>query len=438
MLRKTYYIIMNVYLNMTRSYIFIGMMAIIVVTLNIFGGCINQPVMDTDVRDEKEPKYFADDSMATSEGVASVVYANNRFAFELYLQYNEEEDNIFFSPYSISVALAMTYEGARGQTASEMQSVLHFPEDDIVRRAAFARLYNMYNSNNTDYILSTANALWTQEDYKFLTEYLEIIEQYYMGEATDLDFKGKPEESRETINNWVEERTNDKIKDLIPPGVIDEYTRLVLTNAIYFKGDWAVQFDEEDTREADFKVNAEKTVKAQMMSLCDESFNYTVTDTAQIIELPYKGNDLSMLILLPKEDSLDSLEACINTENLNMWRSELTETEIDVYMPKFKLETKYALSDTLKDMGMPTAFSESEANFSGMNGKEDLYITSVIHQGFIEVNEKGTEAAAATGVVMGTTSCSPTFYADHPFMFLIQDNETGNILFMGRVVDPTA
>lgn len=423
---------------MTRRYIFIGMMAIIVVTLNIFGGCINQPVMDPDVRDESPPRSYADDSMATPEGVASVVYANNQFAFELYLKYNDGEDNIFFSPYSISVALAMTYEGALGQTASEMQSVFHFPEEDTARRAAFARLYNMYNRNDTDYILSTANALWTQEDYKFLTEYLDVVEQYYMGEATDLDFVEDPEESRETINNWVEERTNDKIQDLIPPGVIDAYTRLILTNAIYFKGDWAVQFDEKDTQEADFKVNSEKTVKAQMMSLYDESFNYTVTDTAQIIELPYKGDDLSMLILLPTEDSLDSLEASISAENLNQWRSDLKETEIDVHMPKFKLEKKYTLSDTLKEMGMPTAFSESEADFSGMNGREDLHISSVIHQGFIEVNEKGTEAAAATGVVISTTSISPVFNADHPFMFLIQDKETGNILFMGRVVDPTA
>jgi serpin B len=393
--------------------------------------------MEADVRDEDQVRSFADDSMATSEGVASVVYANNQFAFEMYLQYNEDEDNIFFSPYSISVALAMTYEGARGQTASEMQSVFHFPEDDIVRRAAFAKLYNEYNGNDTDYLLSTANALWTQKDYKFLTEYLNLIEQYYMGEATDLDFIGKPEESRVTINNWVEERTNDKIKDLIPTGAIDAYTRLVLTNAIYFKGDWAVQFDEKDTHEADFKVNSEKTVKAQMMSLSGESFNYTVTDTAQIIELPYKGDDLSMLILLPKEDCLDSLEESISTENLNLWRSNLKEKEIDVHMPKFKLETKYSMSDTLKKMGMPTAFSETEANFSGMNGKKDLHISSVIHQGFIEVNEKGTEAAAATGVIMRTSSISPTFYADHPFMFLIQDNETGNILFLGRVVDPT-
>jgi serpin B len=422
---------------MTRKAVFICVIAIIVVTLNIFGGCINQPVMEADVRDEDQVRSFADDSMATSEGVASVVYANNQFAFEMYLQYNEDEDNIFFSPYSISVALAMTYEGARGQTASEMQSVFHFPEDDIVRRAAFAKLYNEYNGNDTDYLLSTANALWTQKDYKFLTEYLNLIEQYYMGEATDLDFIGKPEESRVTINNWVEERTNDKIKDLIPTGAIDAYTRLVLTNAIYFKGDWAVQFDEKDTHEADFKVNSEKTVKAQMMSLSGESFNYTVTDTAQIIELPYKGDDLSMLILLPKEDCLDSLEESISTENLNLWRSNLKEKEIDVHMPKFKLETKYSMSDTLKKMGMPTAFSETEANFSGMNGKKDLHISSVIHQGFIEVNEKGTEAAAATGVIMRTSSISPTFYADHPFMFLIQDNETGNILFLGRVVDPT-
>ncbi|MCK5062356.1 MAG: serpin family protein [Candidatus Aenigmarchaeota archaeon] len=385
----------------------------------------------------------ADDSGATAEGVNAVISANNQFAFDLYSKYKDDpkykESNIFFSPYSISTALAMTYEGAKGQTAEEMQSVFNFPEDSVIRRSAFANIYNEINKEEQKYRLSTANALWAQENYPFLDEYFNTTEKYYGGKVTNMDFRNAPEPSRLTINKWVEDQTNDKIKDLIPQGQLDPSTKLVLTNAIYFKGDWALKFDKVKTTESDFRVSPSNTVKAQMMSLTgeDAKFNYAQADGLQILELPYEGDELSMIVLLPEDDDISSLENELDSEKLDEWKSMLREREINVYMPKFKFETKYFMKKDLSEMGMPTAFTSS-ADFSGMTGKKDLYIDQVIHQAFVEVDEEGTEAAAATAVVMKEISAAmpSVFRADHPFIFIIQQKDTGNILFMGKVTNP--
>lgn len=381
----------------------------------------------------------ADDSMATVEGLNETVQGNNQFALDVYNKFTEEEGNVFFSPWSISTALAMTYEGARGKTAEEMQSVLQFPADGEVRMPSFARLYNILNTGEKPYKLHTANALWAQKDYKFLPEYTDAVEKYYVGKVTNLDFKENTENSRLTINNWVEEQTNDKIKDLIPQGVINQLTRLVLTNAIYFKGSWALQFDEEDTKEEDFKLDNGGTVKAKMMRQFGEEFNYAETDELQILEMPYKGDELSMIVLLPKEGFQENLER-LDAEKLQELRESLVNKEVEVYIPKFKFETKYFMVETLKEMGMPTAFTEA-ADFSGIDGTGDLAISNVIHQAFVEVNEEGTEAAAATAVVVGITSIDPKeipeFRADHPFTFVIQERKTGSILFLGKVANPS-
>ncbi len=374
----------------------------------------------------------ADDSAATPEKVGLVVDANNQFAFELFSRLGN--GNVFFSPYSISTALAMTYEGARGKTAEEMQSVFHFPEESV-RRPAFASIYNDLNKKDKKYALNTANALWAQKNFGFLADYLNITGRYYGGRVTNLDFVNAAEQSRITINDWVEEQTNDKIKDLLPasPPVINPMTRLVLTNAIYFKGDWVLKFDKKNTYEADFYVSSEKTVKVQMMSLTGEKakFNYAGTEDLQVIELPYAGNELSMLVLLP--DDINSFN--LSAVRLNSIRANLRETEMSVYLPKFKLETKYMLSENLKAMGMPSAF-DRDADFSGMTGLPDLFIKEVIHQAFVEVNEEGTEAAAATAVIMELKAVMKRdFRADHPFIFLIQD-KNNNILFLGKVVNP--
>jgi serpin B len=384
---------------------------------------------------------LADDSQATTEDTINAVNNNNQFALELYSELNRGNQNIFFSPYSIATALAMTYEGARGQTATEMQNVLHLPENDIVRRSSYARIHNLMNKKDKDYQLNTANAFWANNGYPFLQDYTDVLEKYYASEANNLDFVKETEKSRQTINNWVEDKTNNKIKDLLSPGTINPDTRLVLTNAIYFKGDWVLKFDKKKTRDAPFKITPEKTVQVKMMSLTGQKarFNYAFfpENEMQIIELPYEGEDLSMLILLPKEGAMADLEESLTVENLNQWKNQMRERSISVYMPKFKFETKYNLPQVLSKMGMPTAFQWPGADFSGMDGTRNLYISKVIHQAFVEVNEEGTEAAAATAIVMAMGSMVPNqFRADHPFIFMVQERQTGGILFLGKVMDP--
>lgn len=381
----------------------------------------------------------SDDTGWSEEGTQEVVDANNQFALELYTELSKNgKENIFYSPYSISAALAMTYEGAKGETKDEIKSVFHFPEDSILR-PNFAKIYNDINKNEEDYELRTGNALWVQKDYPFLEDYINIVVKYYGGKASNLDFVKETEKSRQTINSFIEEQTNNKIKDLIPKGVLDYLTRLVLTNAIYFKGTWQWEFNPKNTEEVDFKITPTDIVKVPMMYMKPEKakFNYADLEDLQILELPYKGEKISMLILLPK-DNLEDIQP-LTIEKLKEWKSQMKEETLDeIYLPKFEFDTKYFMKEILSDMGMPTAF-EMDADFSGMDGTKSLYIKEVIHQAYVKVDEKGTEAAAATGVVMELTSIMPKniFRADHPFIFIIQQNDTGNILFLGRVNDPT-
>ena len=384
----------------------------------------------------------ADDSGSTIEGIQSVVDANNKFAFDIYAQLDkDEEKNTFYSPYSLSTALAMAYEGARGQTADEMKAVFHFPESSILKPNS-AAIYNTLNKNDKPYILSTGNALWVQKDSRLIEDYKVSVEKYYGGKAANLDFIKETEKSRQTINTFIEEQTNKKIKDLIPTGALDSNTRFVLTNAIYFKGTWEWEFDKGDTKEEDFKITPKNVIKVQMMKMNPEKtrFNYVDIGEAQLLELPYKGNDISMLIILPSEN-LASIDPSLSIEKLNELKSQMRETTLDsIYLPKFEFDTKYLMTDTLKDLGMPTAFNPGVADFSGMSEEEKLYISSVIHQAYVKVDEQGTEAAAATAIAVGITSVAPPkeiFRADHPFIFIIQQKETGNILFIGRVIDPT-
>jgi len=381
-----------------------------------------------------------DDSGVTPAGIEAVVQANNRFALDVYQALKQDGGNVFLSPYSISTALAMTYEGARGQTADEMANVFYFPTDDVMRRSAFASLYNALNEEDAAHELRTANALWAQKDYAFLETYLHALQNYYAADATNVDFEGATEEARKTINSWVEDQTNDKIKDLFPPGTLSEATRLVLTNAIYFKGDWLAQFDKDKTKNEPFNLVTGSTANVPMMQLVDSDirFKYADVEGGQIIELPYKGEALSMVIFLPENGQLNAFENLFSVENLAQWKTQMYAQKVDVYLPKFTFKTKYFMNGTLQQMGMPTAFSNA-ADFSGMDGSQRLSIQTVIHQAFIEVNEEGTEAAAATGVGVEVTSvplAPPVFRADRPFLFMIQDVESENILFLGRVVDP--
>lgn len=382
-----------------------------------------------------------DSTSSTSQGIQEVVYANNKFALDLYSQLNKsEKGNLFYSPYSISVALAMTYEGAKGQTANEMKSVFHFPESNILR-PNFAAIYNDINAGAKNYELKTGNALWVQQDFPLLSDFTSTVEKYYGGKAVNLDFVKENEKSRQTINSFIEQQTNNKIKDLIPAGVLDTMTRLVLTNAIYFKGTWQWEFDTSDTYNEDFRITPNNTVKVPMMNMHPKkaNFNYADTGDAQILELPYKGDKISMLIILPKKD-IASIEFSLTANKLNEYKSQMKETELDsISLPKFEFDAKYFMKDTLSALGMPTAFSATTADFSGMTGIKNLYIGDVIHQAYVKVDEKGTEAAGATAVPMQLNAIMPSniFRADHPFIFAIQDKDTGNILFLGRVIDPT-
>ncbi|MEM4263634.1 MAG: serpin family protein [Candidatus Woesearchaeota archaeon] len=400
-------------------------MIVMLVLSALLLGCTPQP-----------SQTIAEETGATPEGVNEVVNANNQLAFDLYSKLSKDE-NLFVSPWSILTALSMTCEGARGKTADEMKSVLHLP-DSAARLGSIAKIYNELNQKGKKYMLYTANALWAQKDFSFLQEYFEKVEKYYGGKATNLDFVSKTEESRKTINDWVESMTNSKIKDLFPAGTITADTRLVLTNAIYFKGTWVKQFDKENTMEQDFWVTPERKVSAEMMSLRKEKFNYFENENLQILEMPYSGEDLSMLILLPKQKNINGLEQSISAAKLSEWRSQMSKQEVDVFLPKFTFKKKYFLKDTLAEMGMPTAFTDN-ADFSGMDGRKDLFISIVVHEAFVKVDEEGTEAAAATGVAMELTAAMEKniFYANHPFMFLIQQKDTGNILFLGKVVNPT-
>ncbi len=414
---------------------------IVASTLLIIGITTTSTVLFLFPYDPYNPPHL-DDSDSTSHGIQEVVNANNQFAFDLYSKIVEtKEGNVFYSPYSIFSALAMTYEGAIGQTADEMKSVFYFPENNVLR-SNFAAIYNSINQGSNSYELRTGNALWCQINFPFQEDYITRVETYYGGKAANVDFVNETEKSRQTINNFIEDQTNDKIKDLIPSGFLDKMTILVLTNAIYFKGEWEWEFDKSDTEEKDFLITPDNVVKTQMMHLDpgDVELSYTNLEDLQIIELPYKGEKISMLILLPKAN-LSVIESSLTQEKLEEYKNQMQKTVLkNVFLPKFEFDTKYFMKDTLISMGMPTAFSRT-TDFSGMTLTDKLFISNVIHQAYVKVDEEGTEAAAATAVVMKRSTSLVTnivFNADHPFIFLIQDQETGNILFMGRVTDPSA
>ncbi len=386
---------------------------------------------------------FGADKPTSREKTAEqiVVEGNNKFALELYAKLRVKEGNLFFSPYSISTALAMTWAGAWAETEKQMALVLHFTLPQEYLHQTFWRLQTQLNApdRRRGYELTVANALWGQKGYGFLKEFLELIKTNYGGGLGEVDFVTAAESARKTINGWVEKETKNKIKNLIGPGVLDSMTRLVLTNAIYFKGNWARQFKEDKTKEAPFTLSGGEKVDAAMMNQTTE-FNYMETEDFQGLELPYVDNELSMIILLPKENGgLVGLEQMLTPENLSQWLARLSRRKVIVSIPKFKMTSQFGLAGVLASMGMRDAFSE-RADFSGMNGKRDLFISAVIHKAYVDVNEEGTEAAAATGVVVGLTSVGPreipVFRADHPFLFLIRDNHSGSILFIGRVMNP--
>lgn len=373
---------------------------------------------------------------------SSVVIGNNQFANDLLENYSNSEQNkdknIFFSPFSIHSALAMTSEGAKGETAIEIQRTLHLPEANDLRRSRFEDLMTDLNSGSTNYKLTTANALWAQKQYAFLPEFMEVSKIRYKANAENLDFVDQPETARKTINTWVEDNTNNKIKELLSPRDITKDTRLVLTNTIYFKGEWERQFEEDMTKEEEFVTANGSNIKTKTMHILS-GFPYSETEEVQILEMSYKKNELSMIIILPKKGH--TLLSISNTKQLTALLNIKNNYErLQVSLPRFKIEAKYLMKDDLTKMGMAVSFTD-KADFSGMTGSKELQISQVIHQTFIEVNEAGTEATAATAVGMeaGGMPKAPTqFNANHPFIFAIKHNVTDAVLFMGVVNDPNS
>ena len=367
-----------------------------------------------------------------------VARSNNDFAFSLYKQLKSADENLFFSPYSISSALAMTYTGAKGVTRQELSEVFGYYSSNLAHARGYQSLQEHLDSLNQDDLeLHMANALWCQKDYDFQQDYLDINRGYFSAAIRQVNFKRRYQEVREQINQWVEKQTNQKIRDLIDRGVLDPMTRLVLVNAIYFNGKWEHPFPENKTREDAFHPVPEQEVKLPFMNQ-SLRLPYYEGGFYKAVAIPYSKDNLSMLILLPnRHEDMSKLESKMKGSFYESLNDSMHKEEVDLSIPRFKLEAKYQLNEPLRQMGMKSAF-DGEADFSGMTGDKDLYISEVVHQSFVEVNEEGTEAAAATGVVMRKTAIveRPSFTADHPFLFMIRDQQTHAILFMGKMQNP--
>ncbi|MBN1434207.1 serpin family protein, partial [Candidatus Fermentibacterales bacterium] len=358
------------------------------------------------------------------------------------------EGNLFFSPYSISTALGMTWAGAKMSTETQMAEVMHFTLPQSRLHDAFASLQEKlgeeYRSSlvygeGDPLTLEVANALWVQESYPLLEEYTSLVESRYGATASNLDFWNDPEGSRLQINDWVAEKTRDRILDLIPSGVITSLTRVVLTNAVYFKGSWMHEFLEQNTSDREFATLGGEMAEVPMM-FQNEHFAYGSNYGCRSIMLPYVDGMSSMLIMLPDGDILE-FEESLDRETLESIMGNMMYTSVNLTMPRFEFTCSFGLKETLADMGMSDAFDPAAADFSGFTGSPELFITAVIHKAFVKVDETGTEAAAATAVVMGIESCAPPetpidLVLDRPFLFLVRDDLTGTILFMGRVANP--
>ncbi len=367
---------------------------------------------------------------------------NTAFALELYGQLKDRPGNLFFSPYSISMALGMTSAGARGQTAQEMGKVLHFDTDQV--HSLFGELQRQMAATGTQggIELNVANALWVQKGEPFLPSYLELVSANYQANLNQADFKTEAEVTRVRINGWVAQQTKERIRDILPAGSIDALTRLVLANAVYFKGIWAKPFDKAATSRQTFHISATSLSGTPLMHHFD-TVRYVEEETLQAVEVSYKNGELSMVVLLPKKvDAIGTLENRLTPTLISSVLGRMKERRVEIFLPRFKLESTLSLNGSLVKMGMTNAFSP-QADFSGMDGQRRLYLSAVFHKAWGEVNEEGTEAAAATVIALPTSSARaavpeapPVFRADHPFIFFIRHRQSGAVLFLGRFSNP--
>ncbi|KAK0141423.1 Leukocyte elastase inhibitor [Merluccius polli] len=433
---------------------------------------------------------MASSSSSSSSSSTPLTEANTAFSLALFKKISEDNkaDNVFYSPLSISSALAMVLLGARGNTATQISEVLCFSKAEGPQQAAlpqltqcsqqmqqqvsqnnlqpvllqqmvlqqqkggddvnanFSKLLSELNKQGVLYSLSLANRLYGGQNFQFVQEFLEETRKYYNAELQSVDFQHKAEEARVEINTWVEKQTQDKIKELLKPGVVDPMTILVLVNAIYFKGKWDKPFKEQDTCDTPFKLNKNDTKTVKMMfQTAKFPLAFIPEANCQILEMPYEGKELSMLIFLPNdmEDSttgLEKLEAQMTYENFMEWTrpEKMVKKEVEVGLPRFKMTQTYDMKELLVSMGMVDAFDMGLGDFSGMSSANNLVLSKVVHKAFVEVNEEGTEAAAATAGMMMLLCyvVPPNFVADHPFLFFIRHNPSKSILFAGRYSSP--
>ncbi|XP_064017155.1 leukocyte elastase inhibitor-like [Pogoniulus pusillus] len=372
--------------------------------------------------------------------------ANSRFALDLFRRFNETNPtgNLFYSPLSVSAALAMVLLGAKGNTESQMLKTLHFDKVEDVH-SRFRTLTMDVNRSNAPYLLRLANRLFGEKTYSFLPDFLTNTQKLYGADLATVDFGRACDEARTEINQWVEEKTEGKIPDLLSEGSVSSMTKLVLVNAIYFKGNWAEKFAEADTTDKPFRLNKNERKTVKMMYQKKKfHFAYIPEVKIRVLELPYEEEELSMIILLPddiEDDStgLQKLEKQLTLEKLQEWTcpQRLYSTDVHVHLPKFKLEESYDLGSDLAALGLLDIFESGKADLSGMSGARDLFISKIVHKAFVEVNEEGTEAAAATaGIAMLCMAIEENFNADHPFFFFIRHNPTQSILFFGRCTSP--
>jgi len=388
--------------------------------------------------------------------IKAVSQSTNQFAFDLYQKIDSASGNIIVSPYSIDTALGMLDVGARGQTHTEIAAAMHQPQlapadfqaamGQLVQQFQAAKLKpsqtpQAQDTHNTGYELHVADALWGQKGVVWLPTYLDAMKSSYAAGLQSLDFTKEPV-ARKTINDWVSQHTADKIKDLIPAGAISDDTRMVLTNAVYFKADWSRKFKAEDTHDGDFHADGKTdVVQAKLMNL-NARFDYMETPAFQAVRMPYVNDAVSMIVILPKaNDGLPAVEKTLDAQSLDKIIADFRNNQVNITLPKFKADQTLPLNKTLADLGIKTAFTHA-ADFSGMTGSPDLFLSSAIHKAFIAVDEDGTEAAAATGMMMNTMAImvppqAINFTADHPFVYMLTDSKTGVILFIGRVENPT-
>ncbi|KAG8442443.1 hypothetical protein GDO86_011287 [Hymenochirus boettgeri] len=379
--------------------------------------------------------------------MSSLSQSISGFSLELFktLEKDAKTSNVSYSPFSIATALSMVLLGARGETAAQMEKVLSIDKMDNVP-VKFKALISAINKPGADYILRTANALYGEKEFPFLEEFLKLAQEYFQANLKSVDFSAKSEESRKEINDWVEQKTEGKIKDLLSAGSVNSLTRLVILNAIYFKGNWANKFDPEHTHERPFRLSKNESKPVQMMyKKAKFPMNYADDVLANVISLPYVNSELSMIIILPDDiedgtTGLEKLERNLTHEKFAEWTdpTKMHQTEVEVSLPKFKLECSYDLKGLLCKMGMTDVFDQSKADLSGISGTNNLVLSKVAHKCYVDVNEEGTEAAGSTAAVimLRCIRFTPKFTCDHPFLFFIVHKESNSILFCGKFCSP--